>query len=438
MKLNHSLAEYATQGGTGTGAEMLADLDEDELHANHVEWNYWQRLGQIEPPDEWRTWLMMAGRGFGKTRAGAEWVRALVAAIGGDARIALVGATESDARSVMVEGDSGLLAVTPEAERPMWETTRGRLVWPNGAHGYVYSAESPERLRGPEFHGAWCDEVAAWPGELAWDNLQLALRKGERPRVVATTTPRATGFMRRLVAAPQTVVTHGRTADNPVLSKRFVAAMLEEHGGTRLGRQELDGELIVDLPGALWTRALIEAARVPARPPVVRVVIGVDPPAGSKTGNGDACGIVVAGLGVDGLAYVIEDASVASGNPAIWAAAVAAAAARHKVDQVIAEANMGGKMVESVLLAADAELPIKLVHASHGKVRRAEPVAHLYHRARVRHVGSFPALEDELCGLMTGGGYEGPGRSPDRADACVWALTALMLGRRSVPQVRAL
>ena len=414
---------------TGSEHELLPAL-----------WQFWGRSDQDEPPGDWRTWLMKAGRGFGKTRAGAEWVRARIAGGDGDTRVALVGATERDVRSVMVEGDSGILSVTPESERPVWHTGNARLLWPSGAQGYAYSAESPERLRGPQFHYAWCDEVAAWPeGGVTWDNLQLALRLGRRTRVVATTTPRSTAFMRRLIGAPMTMITSGKTTDNRALSRHFVAAMLDEHHGTTMGRQELDGEFIDDVADALWTRALIEEQRAGKLPPVARVVVGVDPPAGSAAGRGDACGIVVVAKGEDGCGYVIDDASVADGRPAVWARAVADAAARHGADRVVAEANNGGKMVEAVLRAADAGLPVKLVHASHGKSARAEPVMTLYQQAKVFHVGAFPVLEDELCGLIAGGGYEGPGRSPDRADACVWALTELMLGKRDrMPRVRGL
>jgi phage terminase large subunit-like protein len=267
----------------------------------------------------------------------------------------------------------------------------------------------------------------------AWDNLVMGLRLGERPRVLVTTTPRPTRLMQRVMALPDLMQTQGRTRDNPHLPKSFVEAVTAEYAGTRLGRQELDGELIDDVEGALWTRAAIEACRVKRRPKLVRIVIGVDPPAGT---TGDACGIVAVGLGNDGCGYVLEDASVAGATPEGWARVVAGCFARVKADRVVAEKNQGGAMVESVLRAAEARLPLTLVHAAKGKVARAEPVAALYERGRVRHVGAFPALEDELCGLVAGGGYEGPGRSPDRADALVWALTELMLGRRAKAGVR--
>ncbi|WP_431469413.1 DNA-packaging protein [Sphingosinithalassobacter sp. LHW66-3] len=405
------------------------------------DWRFWADPRQLPPEgDDWRVWLMLAGRGFGKTRAGAEWVRALAEAEGA-AQIALVGATLAEVRAVMIEGPSGILATAPEEARPKWEPTRGRLAWPGGAQAFVHSGERPEGLRGPQFHYAWCDEIAKWayPNE-TWDNLAMALRMGERPRALVTTTPRPIALLRTLRERPDTVTVTGRTADNVLLPQAFRDAMAELYGGTRLGRQELDGELIEDAAGALWTRALLEGARIRAAPGLRRVVVGVDPPAGAssdaRSRRADACGIVAVALGRDGAAYVIEDASVAGASPEGWARAVASCAVRNGADRVVAEANQGGAMVRSVLEAADAALPLRLVHASRGKSARAEPVAALYERGRAFHVGGFPALEDELCGLVAGGGYEGPGRSPDRADALVWAMTELMLGRRNAAGVR--
>jgi phage terminase large subunit-like protein len=397
-------------------------------------WAAQARPAQLPPPGDWRTWLILAGRGFGKTRAGAEWIKASAAA-DGDLRIALVGATAAEARAVMVEGESGLLAVSRPHERPHWQSSLGLLVWPSGARALVYSAEAPDRLRGPQHHLAWCDEIAKWPqGEAAWDNLLLGLRLGERPRVLATTTPRPVALVRRLLDEAGTVVTRGRTADNVHLARAFVHQVTQLYGGTRLGRQELDGELIDEVDGALWTRAMIETCRVRKAPAIRRVVVGVDPPAGVGR---DACGIVVVAMGEDGRGHVVEDASVGGLGPEGWARAVADAAERHKADRVIAEANNGGAMVESVLRAVDATLPVRRVHATHGKVARAEPIAAPYAAGRVAHVGAFPALEDQMCGLLTGGAYVGPGRSPDRADALVWALWELMLrGRRGPPAVR--
>ncbi|HEX7743032.1 MAG TPA: terminase family protein [Sphingobium sp.] len=423
--------------------KVLAALNGAAAQALAHDWRWRARPEQLAPEGDWQVWLMMAGRGFGKTRAGAEWVRA-IAESDGSARIALVGATLGEARSVMVEGPSGLLASAPWWNRPAFSPALRRLIWPNGAMATLFGAADPESLRGPQFSHGWADEIAKWTGgEAAWDNLMMGMRLGARPRVLATTTPRPVALVRRLAArnGGDVVVTGGRTADNAAnLADGFVAAMERNYGATRLGRQELEGELIGEVEGALWSRDLIERCRVahvPGRDDegalLSRVVVAVDPPASA---HGDACGIIVAGLGADGRAYVIADASVEKATPEGWARAVAAAAAAHGADRVVAEANNGGAMVESVLRAAEAALPVRLVHASRGKAARAEPVAALYEAGRVLHRGAFWQLEDEMCGLVTGGGYVGPGRSPDRADALVWALTELMLGRRGEARVR--
>ncbi|HEY6817204.1 MAG TPA: terminase family protein [Croceibacterium sp.] len=394
--------------------------------------------GQLPPPGAWRTWLMLAGRGYGKTRAGAEWVRA-VAEADPDARIALVGASLGEVRSVMVEGESGLLACCPPARRPVFEPSLRRVVFANGALALLHSAAEPESLRGPQHSHAWCDEIGKWPNAhggamRAWNNLLLGLRLGDDQRVLATTTPRAVPLVRRLLDGEGVAVTRGRTADNGHLPARFVRAMRAEFGRSLLARQELDGELIDEIEGALWSRALLEDCREEsAASPARRVVIGVDPPASS---DGDACGIVVCAACEDGIARVLADCSVRRPTPERWARAVAAAARAWQADRVVAEANNGGEMVRTVLHAADIALPLRLVHASRGKSARAEPVAALYEAGRVRHCGQLPELEDQLCGLLAGGGYEGPGRSPDRADALVWALSELMLGRRVEPRVR--
>lgn len=419
-------------------------LPPEEQIAFSMLWDAMARPGQRPPPGDWRTWLLMAGRGFGKTRAGAEWI-AGQAGTNGRLRIALVAASIAEARAVMVEGESGIMSVVAEGGPPIWRASLGKLVWKSGAQAFVYSGAHPEQLRGPQHHIAWCDEIAKWayPGE-TWDNLQLGLRLGAVPRALVTTTPRPVSLLRALLKSPETKVTRGRTSENKGLPPAFIASVQSQYAGTRLGRQELDGELIEDVEGALWSRDMLEACRVRpengAMPELVRVVVGVDPPAGTMSGSGgDACGIVVCGLGRDGIGYVIDDASVAGRSPRGWALAVAQAAARHGADRVVAEANNGGKMVETVLRAADSGLPVRLVHASRGKAARAEPVALLYAAGKVRHVGAFPALEDELCGLVSGGGYEGPGRSPDRADACVWVLSELMLGKvRAGPRVTGL
>ena len=420
--------------------EKLRTLSDTEREEVQTHWKLWARSEQLPPPGDWRTWLIMAGRGFGKTRAGAEWARA-VADTDPQARIALVGASLPEVRAVMVEGESGLLGVCPLRHRPEFEPSLRRISWPNGAQALLYSAGDPETLRGPQHSHAWCDEIAKWDNASqratrAWDNLLFGLRLGEHPRLVATTTPRAVPLVRRLMeeADDALAVTRGCTEDNRAnLPGRFVRDIRRQFGKSLLGRQELDGELLDDIEGALWTRALIEQCRETEAPELVRVVVGVDPPASS---GGDACGILVAGRTEDGTAHVLADASVQRASPERWARTVARTAGAWQVDKVVAEANQGGAMVGSVLRAADIALPLKLVHASRGKTARAEPVAALYEAGRVRHAGTFPELEDELCGLVVGGAYQGPGRSPDRADALVWALTELMLGKAAEPRIR--
>ncbi len=372
---------------------------------------------------------MLAGRGAGKTRLGAEWVRALAHgtppyADRAHGCIALVGETEHDAREVMVEGIAGILSTAPRPERPAWIATRRRLEWPNGAVGQVFSAEDPESLRGPQFDAAWCDELAKWRyAEATFDNLQFGLRLGERPRQLVTTTPRPIPLLRRLLSDPRTRVTRAATqANREHLSPAFLEMVVGRYAGTRLGRQELDGELIEDRPDALWSRALIETCRVEAAPSLSRIVVGIDPPGSSRKGA-DACGIVAAGRAESGTVFVLEDASAAGLSPSGWAAKAVALYRRLEADALIAEVNMGGEMVRTVLREVDRSVPVKEVHATRGKWLRAEPVAALYEQGRVKHVGSFPQLEDEMCDF----GLDGlsSGRSPDRLDALVWAITAL-------------
>lgn len=403
------------------------------------EWKFWARPQQMAPPADWSTWLILAGRGFGKTRAGAEYIRGW-AERDPAARIALVGATFSDTLKVMVEGESGLVAIAPDVTRPRYEAGRRRLMWPNGAQAFLYSAEEPDQLRGPEHQIAWCDELCkfAYPDAL-WINLRLGLRLGDRPRVIVTTTPRPMKLLHEIIAEAGTHVSRGATRDNARnLPPAFIARMEAVYAGTRLGRQELEGEIVEDVAGALWNRAALDGGRVAVAPPPMRVVVAVDPPAGAGASS-DACGIVVVAKGADGRGYVLADRTVQGLSPEGWARAVVAAAGDFAADRVVAEVNNGGAMVESVLRGVDAELPVKCVRASHGKVARAEPVAALYEAGRVSHVGAMAALEDQLVGMIAGGVYAGPGRSPDRADALVWALTELMLGGREArPLVRRL
>ena len=419
----------------GEQRAALAKLSPADLLFVDALFEAWAHDGQLPPAqDGWRTWLMMAGRGFGKTRAGAEWVYEL--AWSRPVRIALVGATIDDARRVMVEGTSGLLSIARRwgHHKVKWEPSKGELTWPRGTVATLYSGDHPDGLRGPEHGFAWCDELAKWRQPTAtWDNLQFGLRAGMRPRALVTTTPRPIALLKRIVAEPGTITTGGRTAENVNLSREVIAVMAATYGGTRLGRQELDGELIAEIEGALWPRALIARCRGEAPERFDRIVVGVDPPAGVGQ-DVDACGIVVAGR-CGARLFVLEDASVQGLRPEGWANRVAAAAARWGAGLVVAEANNGGAMVESVLKAADSGLRVKLVHAAQGKSARAEPVALRFEAGRAILAGDFPELEAELAGLIAGGGYDGPGRSPDRADAMVWALTELGETRSGVPRV---
>jgi phage terminase large subunit-like protein len=390
----------------------------------------------------WTTWLMLGGRGAGKTRLGAEWVRALVHATppyAGHryASIALVGESEHDVREVMVEGISGILRTSPRAQRPVWTSSRRRLEWPNGAVAHAFSAEDPDSLRGPQFDAAWCDELAQWRYvEETFDMLQFGLRLGRTPRQLITTTPRPLPLIKRLMADARTRVTRAATqANRAFLSPAFFDAVVERYAGTRLGRQEIDGEVIEDRPDALWSRMLLEACRVTAAPPLQRVVVGIDPPGSSRAGA-DACGIVAAGLAENGFYYVLEDASVAGLSPAGWASKAVAVFRRLNADALVAEVNMGGEMVRGVIREVDATVPIREVRATRGKWLRAEPVAALYEQGKVKHVGGFPQLEDEMCDF----GFDGlsSGRSPDRLDALVWAITDLMTRPRHGPRIRSL
>lgn len=390
----------------------------------------------------WLTWLLIGGRGAGKTRAGAEWVRAQALglqplAAGPVSHIALVGETEHDVREVMIEGVSGLLAVHRRHERPVWTSSRRRLEWSNGAAAYAFSAEDPESLRGPQFGCAWSDEMAKWRyAQATFDMLQFGLRLGTQPRQLITTTPRPTALIKRLMLEPSSVVTHAPTEANAWhLAPTFLKSVLARYKDTRLGRQELDGEIIEDRPDALWSRALIEDCRVADAPPLARIVVAVDPPASSGK-RADACGIVAAGITGEGAIYVIADDTIAGATPSIWAAKAIALWRRVEADALVAEVNQGGEMVRSVINEVDAGVPVISVRAHRGKYLRAEPVATLYEQGRVKHAGAFPALEDEMCDFGPAG--LSSGRSPDRLDALVWAIASLTHGARAQPRVRGL
>lgn len=382
-------------------------------------------------------WLALAGRGWGKTRTGAEDV-AWFACANPSVRIAIVAPTAADARDTCVEGESGLLAVLPKICVENWNRSMGELVLWNGSRFKLFSATEPERLRGPQHHRAWGDEVAAWPDPSAWDQLLFGLRLGENPQVVATTTPKPTPLIRSIMQTPGAMITRGSTFDNSAnLPAGTLDRLRERYEGTRLGRQELYAELLEDVAGALWTTGMIEPHRVKGAPDLQRIVVAVDPSgtAGKGQDSGDEIGIIVAGKSFDGRYYVLEDGSCQL-SPDGWARRVAALYEKWDADRVVAEKNFGGAMVESVIRTANKDLPVKLVTASRGKIARAEPVAALYEQEKVSHVGHFDVLEDQLC-AMTPGGYVGEG-SPDRADALVWALTELQGSGRTYDLRRAL
>jgi phage terminase large subunit-like protein len=411
--------------------EFLARLNKQQLRILRYQWRNWKaRPDQLAPPDKWKVWLILAGRGFGKTRSGAEWVREQVES-GAARRIALVAETATDARTVMVEGESGILAISPPRLRPLWEPSKRQLTWPNGAIATTYSGDEPDQLRGPQHDAAWADEPAKWkyPTEV-WDNLEMGLRLGSDPRIVATTTPRPIPLLRELLKDPMTKVTRGSTYDNLVnLTPDFIERMRTKYEGTRLGRQELYAEMLEDTPGALWTHATLESARVRSFPPMERIVIGIDPAVTSGE-NADDTGIIVAGLGEDGFYYILRDLSCHL-SPAAWGRRVINAYREYGADRIIAEVNNGGDMVEHTLLTIDANAPYKSVHASRGKRARAEPVASLYEQGKVRHVvgcdnapsNEMDELEKEMCSFVPGN----MDHSPDRVDALVWAMTELAL-----------
>lgn len=444
-----SAAAWIVSEGRAAEDEFLDGLDEGALLALPYIFEFWAMEHQLPPEGDWRAWVIMGGRGAGKTRAGAEWVRAQVEGAmpldpGRCRRVALIGETLDQARDVMVFGESGIIACSPPDRRPEWQATRRRLVWPNGATAQIFSAQDPESLRGPQFDCAWADEMAKWKkAEDAWDMLQFALRLGDTPQVCVTTTPRGVKALKDLLGLDSTVVTSAPTEANAAnLARSFLEEVRARYAGTRLGRQELDGVLVEDTEGALWSGAALDVCRVAASPELDRVVVAVDPPV---TGGprSDECGIVVAGAVTRGpvqdwRAFVLADCSVSAASPAGWAAAAIRAMERFGADRLVAEVNQGGDLVEEVIRQVDPLVPVRKVRATRGKAARAEPVAALYEQGRVYHCGDLGALEEQLC-AMTAQGYAGKG-SPDRLDALVWALSDLMIepaAKWRRPRVRA-
>jgi phage terminase large subunit-like protein len=424
---NESLAVSLAKLPPEKRAKIIRDLTPEEAESLRYDWGFWARPKQIEPKGDWQYWLCLAGRGWGKTRVGAQWIQSQVDR--GARRIALVAETAADARDVIVEGDSGILASAPPWNRPVYQPSKRRLTWPNGAVATTYSAEEPDQLRGPQHDAAWADELAKWRYPDAWDQLQFGLRLGQNPRCVVTTTPRPTPLIKSLIADPLTVVTRGSTKENYAnLAAPFLKKILNKYQGTRLGRQELDAEILDDAPGALWKREQIEALRVAAMRPdgtprrFLRVVVAIDPSVSGASETAET-GIVAVGLGEDRHGYVLDDATVIQPTPEQWGRAAANLYRARHADRIIAEVNNGGDLVEANLRTVDRSLPVKQVRASRGKDVRAEPIAALYEQGRVHHVGTFPLLEDQMCQWEPGVSKW----SPNRIDALVWALTELMI-----------
>lgn len=404
--------------------ELLDELSPREQLALLFDWGgLWARANQLIPPGSWMVWLILAGRGFGKTRTGAETVRQWAEANPG-ARIALIAPTAADARDTMVEGDSGILACSPPWAYPRFEVSKRRLTWPNTARATLFTAEEAERLRGPQHHFAWGDEPASWVDETTWPNLMLGLRLGQQPRAVVTGTPKPIPLILELLKDPHTFVTRGSTFDNAAnLARSYIEQIKRLYDGTRLGRQEVHAEVLEDMPGALFNQVVIDRLRVPEAPSLERVVIAVDPAPTSETGS-DETGIVACGRGFDGHGYVLKDHSM-RGGPDAWARAVVKAFYEHKAEWVVAEINSGGEMVEATIRTIDPNIPFKAVRAMRGKAKRAEPVAALYEQGKVHHVGhheNWAKMERQMR-VFTGIN----GRRDDRTDAMCWGMHELLV-----------
>jgi len=430
-----SLLESLTQLPAAKREAILGLLTEDQAEQLKYDWSFYARPNQLLPCGNWLTWLLLAGRGFGKTRAAAEAVRQLVCGstpLEGTeyGHIAIVAETAADARDVCVEGESGILSVHPKDFRPHYEPSKRRLTWPNGARAALYNATEPDQLRGPQHGLAWCDELAKWQyAEATWDQLQFGLRLGKNPRQIVATTPRPIAILKRILADKSTVTTRGQTIANKAnLAPSFYTQVIKRYAGTRLGRQELNAEILDDVPGALWTRDTIDIARRKITlPGMQRVVVAVDPSGARSMDDeaADSIGIVVAALGTDQRGYVLADRSCKL-SPAGWARVAVDAYHEFRADRLIAERNFGGALVEHTIRTADPNISYREVIASRGKVARAEPVAALYEQGRVSHVaGGLEALEDQMC-QMSSTGFLGEG-SPDACDALVWALSDLMV-----------
>ena len=412
----------------------VAALTPDQARALLYDWEFWARPSQLLPAGDWQTWLILAGRGFGKTRVGAETVRIWVRNF---RFVNIIAATADDARDIMIEGESGILAICPRDERPIYRVSKSRLEWPNGAKSLIFTADEPERLRGKQHEKLWADEAASWRYPEAWDQAMMGLRLGANPQAVVTTTPKPTALIRALLADKSTHVTRGSTYDNRTnLAPKFFAKIITKYEGTRLGRQELNAELLTDNPRALWQRDNIDAHRVAVAPTLRRIVVGLDPNVKNRDlaqlakGNDtlDEAGIVIAGVGPAPAGntapgnhfYVLDDRSLDAG-PNEWGNAAVKAYRDHSADRIIGEVNNGGDMVEMNIRTVDRNVSYKSVTASRGKAIRAEPISALYEQGRVHHVGAFSQLEDEMCDFDPVTTV----KSPNRMDALVWALTEL-------------
>ena len=408
--------------------QFLCQLSADELNYLLHDWQIWAREKQLPPAGDWRIWLMMAGRGFGKTRAGAEWIRA-VAKAGTRAQIALVGDTMDDVRHVMVEGQSGILTISPNYERPRWYPSKRLLVWANGVRARCYSAEDPAQLRGPEHEKAWCDEIAKWRYSQTWENLMLGLRAGKLPQVLATTTPRPSRWLNELIKAPGVRLVQGHSLENSRnLADGFIDMVAQHFHDPALLAQELEGRLMTALPNALWDRQMLDQCRgtAPARAQLVSVVIGVDP----AVEGGDETGIIVVAKAEDGMIWILEDQSLQA-RPRAWVERVVAVWKRWKANAIVVEVNQGGDVIRELLRSQNINLPIRKVRAKKGKTLRAEPVAIMYANGQVRHHGVFAELEDQLCSCVPG---QRATPSPDRLDALVWGVTGLQSAARAETQ----
>lgn len=412
-------------------AKLLARLSDREVERLYHSWALWARPEQLAPPQDWRVWLIMAGRGWGKTRTGAEWISWQVQS-GKARRIALVAATQHEARMVMVEGVSGLLACCPPWARPHYEPSKRQLTWENGAVAQCFGAEEPDSLRGAQFDAAWCDELAKWSKPAAWDQVMFGLRLGQRPQVVVTTTPQPVPLIEQLIGRSDVVLTKGRTADNRAnLAKGFLQELEASYGGTWLAAQELEGELLSDVPDTLWPARLLAEANVPRAPALSKVLLAIDPAVSSHADSAET-GMVVVGLAEDGVCYVLQDASDRL-TPTAIGKRVAALIALHKIDQLVVEVNQGGDWLLQSLNQADLDAVIMPVRAGQDKWARAEPVAMLYAQGRVKHVGRLPQLEAQMRACQRGV----PNRlGMDRVDALVWAIRSLQRQKQRNFEIR--